>query len=226
MASVERRLKNAMYGQLARVAKALSSPHRLELLEILAQHPRTVEDLASRLGQKLSTTSHHLQKLREARLVEAEREGQFVRYRVADPVVFDLLGTLRATAEAQLAEIEQITSELLGDVGPLTELSRAELLRGVEHHEVVLLDVRPREEFEAGHLQGATNIPLAELPHRLAELGDGDVVAYCRGPCCLLAADAVRVLEASGRTAHRLDDGVVDWRAAGMPVTSRPAQDS
>lgn len=221
MASLERQLKDAMYGQLARLAKAMASPHRLELLEILAQHPRTVEDLAARLGQKLSTTSHHLQKLRQARLVEADREGQFVRYRVADPVVVQLLGTLREAAQTRLAEIDQLTGELLGDAGPLTELSRDELVQRVAARDVVLLDVRPPDEFQAGHLAGATNIPLAELPDRLDELGaDQEVVAYCRGPWCLMAADAVRVLEDAGRVARRLDDGVVDWRAAGLPLAT------
>lgn len=208
-----------MYGQLARLAKAIASSRRIELLEILAQHPRTVEDLAQRLGQNLSTTSHHLQKLKDARLVETEREAQFIRYRVADPVVLNLLGALREAARARLAEIEHLTSEILGDAGPLTEMSRDELVDSVKHGRAVLIDVRPTDEFANAHISGAKNVPIDELPERLAELDAGvEVVAYCRGPYCLMAADAVKILEARGVRARRLEDGVVDWIAAGLPV--------
>lgn len=217
----ERLLKDRLYGQLARVAKALASPRRLELLEVLAQHPRTVEDLAGRIGQSVAATSHHLKGLREARLVEAVREAQFIRYRVADPMVLALLGALRQTANVRLLEVEAITRDLLGDDEPMTELSREELLAGVASGRTVLLDVRPEDEFRHGHLEGARNIPLAELPARLAEIDDDvEVVAYCRGPTCLLARDAVRLLEARGIRARRLEDGVVDWLARGLPVVA------
>ena len=219
MAKHERQLKDAMYGQLARVSKALSSPRRIELIEVLAQHPRTVEDLAKRVGQTVAATSHHLQALRTARLVETVREAQFIRYQIADRSVLALLGALRETANARLTEIEHITREVIGDTGPLAEVSRRQLLASVKSGKTILLDVRPTDEYEYAHLRGAKSVPISELESRLSEFGeDADVVAYCRGPYCLMAADAVALLQKQGVCASRLEDGVVEWSAAGLPL--------
>jgi DNA-binding transcriptional ArsR family regulator/rhodanese-related sulfurtransferase len=206
----DREIKDQLYAQLARVAKALASPRRLELLELLAQRPHTVEELAAGIGQSVAATSHHLQGLKAARLVETAREGQHIRYRLADRNVAGLVGNLRAVAHDRLAEVERLTRQL-GD-GPVTELSRRELVRRAKDGDVVLLDVRPESEFDHHHLKGATNIPVGELKKRLDELDpDVEVVAYCRGPYCLMAHDAVRLLERRGFSASRLDEGALEF---------------
>ena len=208
--------KRALYAQLARVAKATASPERLELLDLLAQAPRTVETLARLLGRPLANTSHHLKVLRQAGLVETTRSAQFITYRLADASVADLLRQMRAIAAARLTEIDAITRTYLKRRGLLEALDQGELLRRVKDGDVTVIDVRPAVEFAAGHLPGAISMPLDELEARVQELPpDRDVVAYCRGPYCVMSLDAMALLRARGFRAHRLEAGVVEWRARG-----------
>lgn len=205
--------KRALYAQLARIAKATAAPARLELLDLLAQAPRAVEMLARLIGQPVANTSHHLKVLRQARLVETTRSGPFITYRVAAPAVADLLVQMRALADARLTEIGAITRTYVERRGLLEQIGHEELLRRVEAGEVTVIDVRPTAEFDADHLPGAISMPLDELERRLEELPrDRAVVAYCRGPYCVLSFDAIALLRARGFTAHRLEAGVVEWR--------------
>ncbi|WP_242346447.1 ArsR/SmtB family transcription factor [Anaeromyxobacter terrae] len=214
-----RRFKTAIYGQFARVSKALASPHRIELVELLAQGPRTVEALARLTDMSLANTSQHLQVLRAAGLVDGTKEGLFVTYRVSDPTVPALLLALRGVAEARLAEVERIQREFLAERDLLEAVDEVALRRRVRAGEVTLLDVRPPEEFESGHIAGAVSVPLPDLAKRLSELPrDKDVVAYCRGPYCVLAVEAVALLRRRGLRAVRLSDGVLDWAARGRRV--------
>jgi rhodanese-related sulfurtransferase len=210
-----------VYEQFARVGKALASPRRLELLDLLGQGPRTVEELARQAGQSLPNTSHHLQVLRAARLVEAEREGLFVTYRLAAEEVGTLFAALRELAESRLAEVAQGRREFLESRGAMEPIERAELLDRVSRGEVTVLDVRPWEEYAAGHIPGAVSVPLGELAGYLDRLPrDREVVAYCRGPYCVLALDAVDLLSDHGFRATRLEDGVAEWRGAGLEVAT------
>jgi rhodanese-related sulfurtransferase len=219
MPSTSRQFKDTIYEQLGRVGKALASPRRLELLDLLCQGPRTVEALANEAGQSLANTSQHLQVLRAARMVEAEKHGLFVTYRLADEKVCACFRGLRTLAESRLHEIEAVTRQFLEERGEMEPVDRDALVSRVRGGEVTLLDVRPPEEFEAGHIPGAVSVPLAELGRRLAELPhDRDVVAYCRGPYCVLAVKAVEMLRARGFRAIRMEEGVPDWRARGLPV--------
>ncbi|MEX1094011.1 MAG: metalloregulator ArsR/SmtB family transcription factor [Acidimicrobiia bacterium] len=216
-----RRFKDSVYEQFARLGKAVASPRRLELLDLLGQGPRTVEELARQAGQSLPNTSHHLQVLRTARLVEAERKGLFVTYRLADEKVDAFLGALRGLAESRLAEIDQVRREFLESKGAMEPIERAELLDRVSRGEVTVLDVRPREEYAAGHIPGSVSVPLGDLAGYLEQLPkDREVVAYCRGPYCVLALDAVELLSTHGFTATRLEDGVREWREAGLEVAT------
>ena len=215
-------LKSAVYEQIARVGQAAASPSRLELLDVLSQGPRTVEALARQAGLTVATTSHHLQVLRRARLVDAEKAGLYVTYRLADPQVGAFLLELRRLAESRLAEIEHVTRQYLEGRGAMEPVDNDELLRRVRAGEATLIDVRPPEEYAAGHIPGAVSIPLAELPKRLRELRKHrEVVAYCRGPYCVMALDAVDLLRKKGFRAHRLEHGVPDWRAQEQRVNSR-----
>jgi len=219
MPSTSRQFKDAIYEQLGRVGKALASPRRLELLDLLCQGPRTVEALANEAGQSLANTSQHLQVLRSARLVETEKHGLFVTYRLADEKVCAFFRELRTLAEFRLLEIQAVTRQFLEERGEMEPVDRDALVSRVRSGEVTLLDVRPPEEFEAGHLPGAVSVPLAELEVRLADLPrDREVVAYCRGPYCVLAVQAVAVLREKGFRAIRMEEGVPDWRARGLPV--------
>ncbi|MBI1895312.1 MAG: metalloregulator ArsR/SmtB family transcription factor [Acidobacteria bacterium] len=219
MASRNRRFKTAIYEQFARIGKAISNPSRLELLDLLCQGPRTVEALAREAGLGLANTSQHLKALREARLVEAEKTGLFVTYRLADDEVCRFFRSLRSLAETRLAEVGEITRRFLEARQGLQPVDREQLLAKVRDGAVTVLDVRPPEEYRAGHLPGALSIPLKELERRLADLPhDREVVAYCRGPYCVLAVEAVEILRASGFVAFRLEDGVPDWQAKGFPV--------
>ena len=219
MASRNRRFKTAIYEQFARIGKAISNPSRLELLDLLCQGPRTVEALAKEAGLGLANTSQHLKALREARLVEAEKAGLFVTYRLADEQVCQFFRSLRSLAETRLAEIREITRNFLENRQGLQAVDREQLLAKVREGVVAVLDVRPPEEFRAGHLPGALSVPLKELERRLSELPhDREIVAYCRGPYCVLAVEAVDMLRARGFTAFRLEDGVRDWEARGFPV--------
>ncbi len=214
-----RSFKNSIYQQFARLGKACASPRRLELLDLLSQAPRTVESLAKESSQTVANASRHLQVLRGARLVEAEKKGLFVTYRLADDGVADFFRSLRLLAEARLAEIERVAREYMTDREAMEAVDRHALLERVKRGDVVVLDVRPLEEYQAGHIPGARSIPVKELESRLGEIpADLEVVAYCRGPYCLFAVEAVERLRAHGFKATRLEDGLSDWRAYGMEV--------
>jgi len=221
MKNPKRVFKDRVYEQLARIGKAVASPQRLELFELLSQGPRTVENLAQEAHLTVANTSRHLQILRTARLIEAEKEGVFVRYQVADGAVVDFFRSLRVLAASRLAELDQITRQFFAERGGLEPVDRKALLARVRKGLVTVLDVRPQEEYATGHIAGAISIPLAELKDRLAELPrDKDIVAYCRGPYCVLAAQAVELLRERGFRVVRLEDGVSDWRAHGLPVAT------
>ncbi len=213
-----------IYEQLARVGKAVSSPRRLELLDLLCQGERTVEVLAREAAMSVANASQHLQVLRQARLVEAEKRGLYVIYRLADTAVCEFFFAMRGLAEKRLAEIDQITQAFLGDRGELEPVDRARLLERVRNGEVVVLDVRPPEEYQAAHIPGAVSIPLGMLKDRLGELPDNrEIVAYCRGPYCFMSIDAVELLRAHGFRAQRMEDGVLEWRSRRWPVEKGPA---
>jgi rhodanese-related sulfurtransferase len=219
MKSPKRIFKDRVYEQLARIGKAVASPQRLELLDLLSQAPRTVDSLAQEAHLTVANTSRHLQVLRAARLVEAEKDGVCVRYHLADEAVADFFRSLRILAANRLAELDHIARQFFTDRGTLEPVDRKVLLARARKGQVTVLDVRPQEEYRAGHIPGALSIPLKELKERLAELPrDQDIVAYCRGPYCVLAAQAVELLQQHGFRAVRLEDGVVDWRARGLPV--------
>jgi len=219
MKTPNRRFKDAIYEQFARIGKAISSPRRLELLDLLCQAPRTVEGLARETGLTIANTSQHLQVLRAARLVESNKEGQFVTYRLADQAACEFIYGLRMLAENRLAEIEQIVRQYFAEREAMEPVDKETLLEQVHQGEVVVLDVRPPEEYQAGHIPGALSVPLEELEQRLAELPqDQEIVAYCRGPYCVLAVEAVERLRASGFQAVRLEDSMQDWRNRGFRV--------
>lgn len=219
MPSASRKYKTAIYEQLARVGKSLASGTRLELLDLLCQGPRTVDVLARQAGQTIANTSHHLKVLREARLIDAEKVGVYVTYRLADERVCELFLSLRVLAESRLFEIEQVTREYLEDRGAMEPVNREVLASRVVSGEVTVLDVRPREEYEAGHISGALSVPLEELAELLEGIDvEQQVVAYCRGPYCVLSVEAVQVLRDHGFDAHRLADGVHDWKARGFEI--------
>jgi rhodanese-related sulfurtransferase len=214
-----RDFKDAIYEQLARLGKAVAAPKRLELLDLLSQGPRTVEALAEQAALSVANASQHLQVLRAARLVEAEKQGLHVEYRLAGDDVGRFFLSLRRLAEGRLAEIEVVTRSYLGAREAMETVAGDELLRRVKKGAVTVLDVRPPEEFRAGHIPGAVSIPVGELKARFKELPKHrDVVAYCRGPYCVYAMEAVELLRKKGFKAHRLKDGVLDWRSRGWRV--------
>ncbi len=214
-----REFKDSLYDQFARLAKAIASPKRIELLDLLAQAPRTVEGLAAQTNQPLPNASQHLQVLRAAHLVEAEKKGLHVTYRLADDRVATLLLSLRELARERLLEVREITNDYLAGGESLAPIDGAALIRRAGKGEVTVLDVRAHEEFRAGHLPYAVSIPIAELKRRLAEVPKGRaIVAYCRGPYCIYAVEAVKLLRARGYKATRIEDGVVEWRALGLPL--------
>jgi rhodanese-related sulfurtransferase/DNA-binding HxlR family transcriptional regulator len=212
--------KQAIYGSLAEVAQALGHAHRLELLEHLAQGERSVEELSARAGLTFANTSRHLQILRRARLVETERRGKHVLYRLAGDVeVVALMQALGRVGERNVAEINRVMTDYFLARDALEAVSRDDLLARLRDGMVTVLDVRPEDEFAVGHLPGALNIPLAELERRLGELpADREVIAYCRGPYCVLSFEAVAALRKRGYRVHRLEDGYPEWKAAGLPV--------
>ena len=219
MPDSHRDFKDRLYGQLARLGKALSSPHRLEMLELLAQGERTVDSLATEIGLSLANTSQHLQALRQAALVESRRDGLFVHYRLADPDVFELSKVIRSVAERRLAEFDRLVQEHFGDRMDAEAVPMAELLERARSRQVVILDTRPAREYAAGHIAGAISVPVDDLHRRLRALTRGkEYVAYCRGPYCVYADDAVRLLRDRGLQARRLEDGFPEWRRAGLPV--------
>jgi len=214
-----RLFKDRLYGQFARIGKALGSPHRLELLELLAQGERTVDALASESALSMANASQHLQALREAGLVESRKQGLYVHYRLADPAVFELCRGLRTVAEKRLAELDRLVRDHFGDRSEPEPVKMQELLKRARKNEVVILDARPAREFAAGHIAGALSVPVEKLQQRLRELPKSkEYVAYCRGPYCIYADRAVELLRATGRRARRLVDGFPEWKAAGLPV--------
>ena len=205
--------KDALFEAIALMGKAFASPVRLELLDLLAQAPRTVDELAQASGQSSANASQHLQALHAAGMVTRAREGTSVRYALAGGEALTVWLALRDASVARLAEVERAARDYLGD--EVETIDRAELIERLRRGDVVLVDVRPAEEFEAGHIEGARSIPIAELQDRLAELpADREVVAYCRGPFCAYAHQAVRTLQSAGRAARRMEEGWPEWRLA------------
>ena len=218
-AGAKRDFKDRLYGEFARVGKALASPHRLEILEVLAQGERTVESLASETGLSVANASRHLQQLRQAQLVLARREGLFVHYRLAGPEVVRLVVALRHTAEQHLAELDRVVRDFLGERDDFEPVTPDELSRRMTNGDVVVLDVRPEQEYAAGHIAGAHSVPVSDISARLAELPhEKEYVAYCRGPYCVYADEAVAVLRANGLKAQRLTEGYPEWWLSGRPV--------
>jgi len=221
MSTDHRDFKDRLYAQLARIGKALGSPHRIEILELLAQGERTVDSLAKELGLSLANASQHLQALRQAALVESRKDGLFVHYRLADAGVFELCATIRRVAEQRLADLERLLAEHFGERSEAWIVSMQELLERMRSDEVIVLDARPANEYAAGHIPGAISVPIDEMQKRLRLLPRGqEYVAYCRGPYCVYADQAVELLRAKGRRARRLSEGFPEWRAAGLPVES------
>jgi len=214
-------VKKELYQSLAKVAHALASGNRLQLLELMAQGERSVEALADLAGMTLANTSQHLQALRQAGLVSPRKEGQRVYYRLAGDDVVRLYDVLRTVAQSRLAEVRQLVADFLGDKDALEPIAADELLKRAKRGLVTVLDVRPPEEFAAGHLPGAVNIPIDKLESGLAKLSKRrEVVAYCRGPYCLMSFEAVLKLRQRGWKARRLQHGFPEWKAAGLPVES------
>ena len=219
-----REFKDRVYEQIGRIATALASPRRLELLDVLAQGERSVEELAAQAALSLANASRHLQVLRGARLVETRKQGLRVYYRLAEPEVFGVATAIRRLAQRRLAEVDQLVRTYLKARDELEPVPRQELLRRVREGRAVVIDVRPADEYFAGHIPGALSVPLEELQGRLKELPKRkEIVAYCRGPYCVMAYEAVARLRAKGRRARRLVDGFPEWRAAGLPVESSSA---
>lgn len=215
-----REVKNQLYEQVARIGKAVSSPKRLELIELLCQGEKTVETLAAQAEISVKLASAHLKELRLARLADTRRDGKYVLYRLASTSVADLWVNLRSEAEERLVELQMALASIAEHGDELQGVDRADILRRAAAGEVVVLDVRPEEEFAAAHLPHARSLPVGELKKRLAELPkEVPVVAYCRGPFCLMAKDAVELLRKKGYQAFHLTDGVAEWRARGLPVS-------
>jgi rhodanese-related sulfurtransferase len=216
-----REIKDSLYEQFARVAKAVASPKRIELLDLLCQGERSVDVLARAANMTVKNTSAQLKELRLARLVDTRKKGTRVYYRLADDSVCDLYFMLRDIARDRLAEVNQIARDYFDARDELEPIGRDDLLRRAQAGDVVVLDVRPIEEYAAGHIPGAMSVPLTDLEERMQQLPEGvDVVAYCRGPYCVLAPEAITRLRAAGFTALRLEDGFPEWRRAGLPVTT------
>jgi rhodanese-related sulfurtransferase/biotin operon repressor len=216
--------KLALFAQFAAVAKSLAHVHRLELLEQLAQGERSVEVLADRTRLSIANASQHLQQMKRVGLLVNRREGKFVFYQLVDDTILDLLAALRRIAERNVAEVERVVRSYFHNRDSLEPISRAELLQRSRAGQVIVLDVRPEDEFALGHLPGAISIPLHNLEMRLAEFDPAqEIIAYCRGPYCVLSYEAIAVLRARGFKARRLEDGLPEWRAAGLPVVTGTA---
>jgi len=218
----KRELKDLLYEQVARIGKAVSSPKRLELLELLAQGEKTVEALAMELSIDVKLASAHLKALKAARLVEHRREGKYMVYRLSGEDVGQLWVTLRLVAEEHLVELQLALQKMVAAPEQLTQASRKELLAQAKRGEVIVLDVRPQEEYDVAHLPYARSMPVAEIERRLAELPKGrEIVAYCRGPFCLFSEEAQQLLTRKGYRVRKLLDGVAEWQAAGLPLARR-----
>jgi len=214
-----RQFKDAIYEQFSRIGKAVSSPKRLELLDLICQGEKTVETLSRETGLTVANTSQHLQTLKAARLIEAEKDGLYVKYRLADEMVCEFFRSMRVLAENRLAEVDLIKRRFLEGRQGMEPVNRDDLLKRVSEGGVTVLDVRPIDEYRTGHIPGALSVPLDRLKEILASLPtDQEIVAYCRGPYCVLSVQAVEVLRANGFNAIRLEEGVQDWRAMGLQV--------
>lgn len=221
----KRQFKDELYAQFARLGKALANPHRLELLDLLAQSERTVEELAEEASLPIANASQHLQVLRAAQLVEVRREGLYAYYRLADERVFRAWQSLRDLGELQLAELNQLVQNFLQERSPLQLIGATELRQRLEEGSVLVLDVRPDVEYRSGHISSARSIPIEELESRLHELPrEQEIVAYCRGPYCLFANEAVTLLQKHGYRARRLVEGLPDWQALHLPVVTETGQ--
>lgn len=218
----DRAAKDELFDALASVAKALGNGRRAELIDVLAQGERSVEDLAAQIGQSVANTSQHLQLLLRTGLVRTRRQGTRVYYALAGPSVAELWAALREVSAQHVARLDDLANAYLGDRADLETISRAELAERLRTGDVLVLDVRPAVEYAAGHVRGAVSVPVDELEHRLQALNPGgdDVVAYCRGPYCVYADDAVRLLRARGYRAARLNDGFPEWQREGLPVAT------
>jgi rhodanese-related sulfurtransferase len=215
----KRQFKDQLYEQFARIGKALSNPHRLELVELLAQGERTVEDLAAEANLPIANASQHLQVLRAAQLVDVRRDGLYAYYRLSDAHVFRVWQSLRDLGEQQLAEVGRLVESFLLDRSPLQSINAAELIERIEAGDVIVLDVRPETEYQSGHIPQARSIPVDELETRLGELPrKKEIIAYCRGPYCVFADEAVSLLQKRGYRARRLVEGLPDWQALNLPV--------
>jgi len=215
----KRHLKDLLYEQVARIGKAVSSPKRLELLELLAQSEKSVEQLAEELSINIKLASAHLRTLREARLVTSRKEGKFVIYRLTGDDVAGLWVNLREVAEEHLVDLRVALNEMVAEPSKLLTLDRATLLSRAKKGDVLVIDVRPQEEYEQAHLPFARSMPLQEITQRLSELPkDKEIVAYCRGPFCMFSEEAYQLLSSQGYRIHKLLDGVSEWQAAGMPL--------
>ena len=220
----DRQAKDALFDGFAEVAKALSSGRRAELVDVLEQGERHVDQLAEELGQSVANTSFHLRAMAVAGLVATRRDGNRIYYRLASARVAELWSALRDVAAAHHAHLDSLTAAYLGDRSGLEQISRSELARRLEDGDVIVIDVRPTAEYEAGHIASAQSLPIESLQQQLAELPDDiEVVAYCRGPFCVYADDAVRRLVAEGRRARRLEDGFPQWQQTGLPVAAGTA---
>jgi len=214
-----RAFKDRLYGEFALIGRALANPHRLELLDLLGQGERSVEALAQEAHLSLANASAHLQVLRRARLVDAEKRGLYVVYRLTNPGVHELWRTLRDVGASQLAEVDRLVETYLTDREALAAISKEDLIQQIAEGAIVVLDVRPTLEYDQGHIVGSRSIPIDELERRLTELPrDQEIVAYCRGPYCVYADEAVSLLVERGFQARRLTEGLPEWQAAGYPV--------
>jgi len=217
--SNHREFKDLLYAQFARIGHALASPKRIELLDLLGQGEKTVETLAEQIATPIKNTSAHLRALRQARLVEWRREGTYVFYRLADDDVFRLLRSFEALGHARLADVQQVVTLYLDGQDQLEPVTFKELRRLMRDDDVTVVDVRPAEEFEAGHVPGALSVPVPELKRRLRELPkDREVIAYCRGRYCVYSLEAVTLLRKNGYRARRAHEGLPDWKVAGLPI--------
>jgi rhodanese-related sulfurtransferase len=218
-AATHREFKDRLFGQFARIGKALSSPRRLEIVDLLAQGERTVEEIAGETSMSVASASQHLQALKAARMVEVRREGLYMHYRLADEEVFRTWQAVRALAESRLTEVDEMVESYLKDRDALEAVDASDLMERLLEGSVVVLDVRPESEYRAGHIPGARSVPVDALEAMLQTLPkDREIVAYCRGPYCVFSDEAVSLLRSRGYRAYRLRQGLPDWRAAGMPV--------